>query len=160
MSATAEASRHAIVALYTDLLETWNRRDADAFAALFADNGNCVGFDGSQLNGRPHIAAELSSIFANYPTAAFVAKVREVRDIDGQTVLLRAIVGMVPPNQKDLNPAVNAVQSLLVVKERERWRIALLQNTPAAYHGRPHLVEQQTQELTEVVRAGRIVQAS
>lgn len=160
MGATAEATRHEIVALYTDLLETWNRRDADAFAALFADNGNCVGFDGSQLNGRPHIAAELSSIFASYPTAAFVAKVREVRDIDVQTVLLRAIVGMVPPGQKDLNPAVNAAQSLLVVKERDRWRIALLQNTPAAYHGRPHLVQQQTQELSEVVRAGRVVQAT
>jgi uncharacterized protein (TIGR02246 family) len=160
MSATAEATRHAVVALYTDLLETWNQRDADAFAALFADSGNCVGFDGSQLNGRPHIAAELSSIFATYPTAAFVAKVREVRDIDAQTVLLRAIVGMVPPGQKDLSPAVNAVQSLIVVKERDRWRIALLQNTPAAYHGRPHLVEQHTQELTEVVRAGRVVQAS
>jgi uncharacterized protein (TIGR02246 family) len=160
MSASSEATRHDVIALYTQLLDAWNRRDADAFAALFAESGNCVGFDGSQLNGRPHIAAELSSIFASHPTAAFVAKVREARDIDAQIVLLRAVVGMVPPGQKDLNPALNAVQSLLAVKEHDRWRIALLQNTPAAFHGRPHLVEQQTQELSEVVRAGRVVQAT
>jgi uncharacterized protein (TIGR02246 family) len=148
-----------VVALYTQLLEAWNRRDAAAFAALFAENGNCVGFDGSQLNGRTHIGAELAMIFAAYPTAAFVAKVREVRRIDAHTTLLRAIVGMVPPGQRDPNPAVNAVQSLVVVTQQDRSRIALLQNTPAAFHGRPQLVEQHTQELAGVVRAGRIVQS-
>jgi uncharacterized protein (TIGR02246 family) len=148
------------VALYTQLLEAWNRRDAAAFAALFADDGNCVGFDGSQLNGRAHIATELAMIFASYPTAAFVAKVQEVRRIDAHTTLLRAIVGMIPPGHRDLNPAVNAVQSLLVVGQQDRPRIALLQNTPAAYHGRPQLVEQHTQELVGIVRAGRIVQSA
>jgi hypothetical protein len=52
----------------------------------------------------------------------------------------------------DINPAVNAVQSLLAVKQDGRWRIALLQNTPAAFHGRPDLSDQLTAELRAELR--------
>jgi hypothetical protein len=71
--------------------------------------------------------------------------------------LLRAVVGMIPPGKTELNPAANAIQSLVVVTEAARPRIALLHNTPAAFHGRPHVVEQLTHELTEVVRQGQLV---
>jgi hypothetical protein len=53
---------------------------------------------------------------------------------------------------------VNAVQKVVVVVDREP-RIALLHNTPAAFHGRPQVAEQLTRELTAVLRAGRIVDA-
>jgi hypothetical protein len=38
---------------------------------------------------------------------------------------------MVPRGQTDLNPAVNAVQSLVAVKRTAAWLIAHFQNTPA-----------------------------
>jgi uncharacterized protein (TIGR02246 family) len=44
--------RERVLMLYRQLLEAWNRRDAERFAALFADNGNSVGFDGSAMNGQ------------------------------------------------------------------------------------------------------------
>ena len=155
-----ETARHAaVINLYAQMLEAWNRREADAFAALFAEQGSTVGFDGSELNGPAHIAAELRSIFAHHLTASYVAKVREVRRIDANTSMLRAVAGMVLPGQSQLNPAVNAVQSLVIVSEGSQQKIALLQNTPAAFHGRPHLGEQLTQELAEVLRAGRLVQS-
>jgi hypothetical protein len=47
----------------------------------------------------------------------------------------------------NLNPAVNAVQSLVAVKNAGEWRIALFQNTPAQFHGRPELVQELTEEL-------------
>ena len=47
-------------------------------AALFAAHGNVVGFDGSQMNGRQEIEDHLSQIFADHPTPAYVARVREV----------------------------------------------------------------------------------
>jgi hypothetical protein len=71
--------------------------------------------------------------------------------------LLRAVAGMIPPGKTELNPAANAIQSLVVVTEAAQPRIALLHNTPAAFHGRPHMVEQLTDELTEVVRQGQLV---
>ena len=148
--------QHA-VPLYTRMLEAWNRRDADAFAALFTESCNVVGFDGSQMNGRDQTASELRAIFASHPTAAYVAKVRDVRQLDGRVALLRAVVGMIPPGQHDLNPAVNAIQSVVVVLNSGEPRVALLHNTPASFHGRPQLTGQLTAELREVLRSGRIV---
>jgi uncharacterized protein (TIGR02246 family) len=146
-------------ALYTSLLEAWNRRDPDAFASLFTTNASVVGFDGSQMNGATEIARELRSIFASHPTAAYVAKVREVRQLDNHAVLLRAVVGMAPPGKTELNPAVNAIQTLVILETAGQPRIALLQNTPAAFHGRPELAKQLTSELTKVLRGGKVVAA-
>lgn len=138
--------------LYRDLLAAWNRRNARDFAALVSEDGNVVGFDGSPLNGRPQIEAELGQIFGHHQTAAYVAKVREVRFLTAHVAVLRAVAGMVPPGQADVNPAVNAIQTLIAAKRDGRWQVAVYQNTPAAFHGRPELGEQLTDELREVLR--------
>jgi uncharacterized protein (TIGR02246 family) len=150
-------SREEILSVYTRLLEAWNSRDAGAFAALFTSTGSCVGFDGSQMNGPAEIESELRGVFANHPTASYVAKVREIRQLDPGVTLVRASVGMVPPGKAELNPAVNAIHGLVLVRDGEQPKIAILQNTPAAFHGRPHLAEALTRELTTVVNSGRVV---
>src|SRR5690348_5427984 len=127
----------AIEKLHADLLTCWNKQDAGGMAALFAKNGNTVGFDGSQMNGQAQIQAELAAVFANHKTAAYVWKVEEVRFLSPQIALLRAIVGMIPPGKKEIDPATNAIQSLVAVLESDTWKIALFQNTPAQFHGRP-----------------------
>jgi len=145
------ADEAAIRSNYQNLLECWNRRKADDFAALFMDDGNQVGFDGSQVNGRVEIAPHLSAIFADHQTASYVGIVREVRFLTPEVALLRAVVGMVPHGKSDLNPATNAIQSLVAVRDNGEWRIALFQNTPAAFHGRPELAEKLTDELRELL---------
>lgn len=140
-----------VSALYHQLLDCWNRRVADKYAALFDEDGSVVGFDGSQMNGRREIEAEIGRIFADHPTATYVAKIREVRFLAPEAALLRAVVGMVPPGRSDLNPAANAVQTLVAVKRGEQWRIALFQNTPAQFHGRPEMAEALTGELRQLL---------
>ena len=143
------------LAVYRQLLEAWNRRDADGFAAVFAEDGSCVGFDGSMMNGRQEIASALRAIFDHHPTGSYVARVREVRALSPTVVLVQSVVGMVPPDKDELNPAVNAIQSLVVVGQEPNLKVALLQNTPAAFHGRPELAQQLTSELTAVLRRGQ-----
>ena len=46
---------------------------------LFAEDGNLVGFDGSQINGRSEARSVLSQIFADHQTAAYLGIVKEVR---------------------------------------------------------------------------------
>ena len=150
-------SRAAVVALYTRLLEAWNRRDAAGFAGQFADDGSTVGYDGSQLDGRSIIATELGRIFTDHTPATYVARVRELRTLGSGAVLLRAVAGMVPPNGSTLMPDRHAIQSLVAISESGVPRIALYQNTPAQFHGRPALIEQLTAELQRVVESGRIV---
>jgi len=143
--------------LYEQLLRAWNDQDADAFGAVFADDGSSVGFDGSTMNGRQEIVETIRAIFMNHRTATYVAKVREVREIGADVVLLRAVVGMTPPGAAELNPAVNSIQSVVMTGKGTGLRVALLHNTPAAFHGRPELAEELTRELTEVLRTGQVV---
>jgi uncharacterized protein (TIGR02246 family) len=139
--------------LYQTLLEAWNDKDAHEMAELFSENGNVIGFDGSQMDGRKQIESVLGQIFADHPTPVYVAAVREVRFLAPGVALLRAVAGMVPRGHSDINPALNAVQSLIATREQDRWRIALFQNTPAALHGRAELSEQLTAELRQALRA-------
>jgi uncharacterized protein (TIGR02246 family) len=141
----------AVRALYRQILESWNKRNAADFAALFEQDGHVVGFDGSQINGRAEIELHLRQIFADHPTAAYAGKIREVRFLTPDVAVLRAVAGLVPPGQSELNPATNAVQSLVAARHDNTWRIALYQNTPAQFHGRPELVQQLTEELQQLL---------
>ena len=144
-------SERPIIDLYRQLLDSWNKQDAHGFAATFTDDGSSVGYDGSPMNGIAEIEMTLSGIFTNHKTAAYVAKVREVRFLSPQTAVLRAVVGMIPPGKHEINPERNAIQSLVAVNQDNEWRIALLQNTPARFDGRPELSEALTQELCQLI---------
>ena len=138
--------------LHSELLTAWNNQDAGSMASLFSKESNMIGFDGSQINGQANIGPELSKIFTDHKTASYVWKVEEVRFLNSQIALLRAIVGMVPPGKKEIMPERNAIQSLIAIKENDIWKISLFQNTPAQFHGRPELVEQMTTQLNVLVK--------
>jgi uncharacterized protein (TIGR02246 family) len=103
------------------------------------------------------VREHLQAVFGDHLTAPYFAKVREVRALGADAVLLRAIAGMVPPGGDEVNPDANALHSLVAVHEGGAWRIALFQNTPAQFHGRPELVESHTAEIEEVRAAGRTI---
>ena len=145
-------SERATRELYGRLIEAWNKRNARDYALQFAANGSIVGFDGSQVNGQLEIGAHVSEVFSHHQTAAYVTIVREVRSITTDVTLLRANAGMVPPGKDDINPDMNAVQSLIAARKSGKWEIALFQNTPAAYHGRPELSKKLCEELRAVLR--------
>jgi uncharacterized protein (TIGR02246 family) len=136
-----------LATLYFALLDRWNARDAAGLAALFTEQGELVGFDGSEINGREAIESHLAPIFASHPTPAYFAKIRHTRSLCADIALLRALAGMLPDGANDLNPALNAVHTVVATQREGKWLIELFQNTPAAWHGRPHDVEALTQEL-------------
>ena len=149
IDAPAEA---AVRELYRQILETWNKRNARDYALLFASDGSLVGFDGSQVNGQLDIGAHLTEVFTHHQTPRYVSIVREVRLFTNDVTLLRANTGLIPPGKDDNDPALNAVQSMVAVQKGGSWKIALFQNTPAAYHQRPDLAKQLTEELRGKVR--------
>jgi uncharacterized protein (TIGR02246 family) len=138
--------------LYRQLLEAWDKRNARDFALLFAPDGSLVGFDGTQVFGQAEVGAHLSEIFSHHQTARFVSIVREVRSLIEGATILSAVAGMVPPDKDDINPDVNAVQTVVAVKQAGALKVALFQNTPAALHGRPDAVKKLTEELRAALR--------
>jgi uncharacterized protein (TIGR02246 family) len=148
------SSDHPIRRLYEQILIAWNQQDAAAMAAQFEKNGNLVGYDGSQADSRAAIEDHLQPIFADHPTAAYVAKLREIRMLGSNVGILRAVVGMIPPGSNDINPVGNTIQTLVAVQNADGWRAALFQSTPAAWHGRPQDSAALTEELRDVMRRG------
>jgi uncharacterized protein (TIGR02246 family) len=147
----SSADETAVRACYHSLLSAWNRRDAAGYAALFAEDGNAIGFDGSQHDGREMIATEIGGIFATHQTGTYIGKVKDVQFVTADVAILRAISAVVPAGQADLNPATNALQTLVAAQRDGDWRIVLFQNTPAQFHGRPELAEQLTEELRQLL---------
>jgi len=141
--------------VYHDLLAAWNRRSGQDFGAQFAEDGEVVGFDGSETKGRDAIASEMQRIFLDHETGRYVGKVRQVRQLTPQIALLRAVAGVVPAGASDLNPALNSIQSVVLQKAGGRWLISLYQNTPAQFHGRPEVVNSLTEELRQAMEPSR-----
>ncbi|QPA32928.1 SgcJ/EcaC family oxidoreductase [Thermaerobacillus caldiproteolyticus] len=146
-----EGQETEIRALYQQLLDGWNKRSADAMAEPFAEDGELIGFDGSQVIGKTEIVAHLQPIFADHPTPVYVGKVRNVRFLGPEVAVLRAIAGMVPRGQSDIDPKLNTHHTLVTVKREGKWYIELFQNTPAQFHGRPELVQKMTEELQQLL---------
>ncbi len=137
----------AVRALYHAVLTSWNECDAAAFAGHFSAECNVIGFDGSLLDGAPAIESSLAQIFAHHQTAPYVGIVRVVRQLSDDVMLLSALVGMVLHGKTQINPAVNAIQTLVAARQRGTWRITLLQTTPAAFHGQPEAQTELTSQL-------------
>jgi uncharacterized protein (TIGR02246 family) len=144
---------HATRELYARLLETWDKRNARDFALLFASDGNLVGFDGTQVNGQLEVGAHLTEVFSHHQTPRYVSIVREVRLLANDVTLLRANTGLVPAGKDDIEPDLNAVQSMVAVQKAGSWKVALFHNTPAAFHQRRELVQQLTEEVRAKLRA-------
>ena len=145
----------AVRYLYEALIGAWNQQDAAGMAGCFAESGNTIGFDGSQMTGPKEIEATVSTIFSHHRTGRYYPIVREVRQLGSDVALLRADVGMVPAGQDDINPDLNAVQSMVARNQGGSWRIELFQNTPSALHGQTEARETLTAELRDLLAASR-----
>ncbi|AGL14647.1 SgcJ/EcaC family oxidoreductase [Actinoplanes sp. N902-109] len=128
--------------IYDRLLTAWNDGDAARAAALFAPDGLMVDFDGSQAVG-----ADIAARPGIPDGARHVAKIRAVRGN-----VLHAITGVVPAGGFDVDPALNAVQTVVV----QDGLIVLFQSTPARYKGRPDLAASHNAELMPALLTGEI----
>ncbi|MFF5259752.1 SgcJ/EcaC family oxidoreductase [Actinomadura viridis] len=83
------------------ILDAWNARDAEAFAAPFREDGQCIGFDGTFDGtfdaGRAPIAERIGRVNADHATGTYVGKVEDVPVVGSDAAVLRAIVVIVPP---------------------------------------------------------------
>jgi uncharacterized protein (TIGR02246 family) len=139
--------------LYRQLLEAWDKRNARDYALLFAPDAILVGFDGTQVFGQTDIGAHISEVFSHHQTARYVSIVRGVRAVTSDVLALSAVAGMVPPGKEDINPEVNAVQTMVAARSGGAWKIALFQNTPAEFHGRPNDAKALCEELRNVLKS-------
>lgn len=137
----------AVENLYFNFIQAWNERNSRAMADHFTEDGEMVGYDGSQAFGPEEIHAHLEPIFSSFPTPPYYAKVKNVSFLSEDAVMVRAIAGMIPVGKTELSPELNTHHTVIAVRVEDKWFIKLFQNTPAQFHGRPELLDQMTEEL-------------
>jgi uncharacterized protein (TIGR02246 family) len=133
---------------YRRLLQAWNSRDAAAFASVFTNPCSCVGYDGTEYTSPDEAEEALRTIFADHQVADYVWLVRSAHPLANGVVLVRAVAGMVSPDNGELVPDRHVVHNVVAVRTPSGWQIASYQNTPARYDGRPEAVQALTAELT------------
>lgn len=138
--------------VYEQLLENWNNKNAYQIAELFREDGESIGFDGSQSLGRQEVFSHLHLVFEQHDTPRYIGKVKKIHFLRPEIAILRAIAGIVLPGQHDISPSENAHHTLVMIYDAERWEIQLFQNTPAQFHGRPELSRQMTDELRQLLK--------
>ena len=136
-----------IRALYARFLAGWNQRSGVTVSSVFADDGDLIELDGTLRSGRLTIAADMRRMFSEYGTPTFVGVVRSVRKLTEGVAVLHAVAGMVPPGAAGLDPALHTVHVLTAVDDGGRWKVAVLQSTPARFGGRADAVAALTAEL-------------
>ena len=124
------ADEAAVRDLYQELMDGWNRGSGDAFAAAFTEDGDLVAFDGTHFKGREEIAPFHQELFDKWMKGTrLVGRVEDVRFLSPDVVLMHAIGGTVMRGKSEPSPERASIQTLVAVRQDDKWRLAAFQNT-------------------------------
>jgi uncharacterized protein (TIGR02246 family) len=132
--ATDEA---AITALYQRALDGWNEGSGAAFAAAWADDGQLIGFDGTQLKGRAEIAAFHEPLFTTYLKGTrLVGSVRDVEFPAPDVAVFHADGRTIMAGASEPTPERDSIQTMVAVRRAGAWELLAFQNTRVRPMGR------------------------
>ena len=128
---TATAAAEADVrALYQQLMDAWNRGSGADFAAVFAEHGDLVAFDGTHFKGPHEIGPFHQELFDKWLRGSrLVGQVTTVRFLAPDVALIHAVGGTVLPGKTEPAPERDSIQTLVARRQAGEWRLAAFQNT-------------------------------
>jgi uncharacterized protein (TIGR02246 family) len=127
---TRSGDEMAIRALYTQLMEGWNSNSGEAFAAPFAEQCDLVAFDGTHFVTRHEIATFQQALFNKWlKGTCLVGEVKQVRFLSDDVAVMHAIGGTLMRNETKPLPTRDSIQTLVIRRTPDGWRIEAFQNT-------------------------------
>ena len=155
---TNHSADEAVVrALYQQLMDGWNQGSGDAFASVFTEHGDLIGFDGTHFKGRQEIAPFHQQLFDNkwLKGSRLVGEVKDVRFLSPDVALMHAVGGTVLRGKSEPVPERDSIQTLVATRQDGEWRLAAFQNTrlhPMDSSAGPFLVWTLSDQLWKVYR--------
>jgi uncharacterized protein (TIGR02246 family) len=130
-AANHSADEAAVRALYQQLMDGWNQGSGEAFAAVFKEDGDLVGFDGTHLKGRQEIAPFHQQLFDKWLKGSrLVGQVKDVRLLHPDIALMHAVGSTVMRGKSEPVPERDSIQTLVATRQQgDEWRLAAFQNT-------------------------------
>ncbi|HLX23516.1 MAG TPA: SgcJ/EcaC family oxidoreductase [Usitatibacter sp.] len=126
----ADSDEREIRLVFSQLGEAWNRHDASAWAAFFAEDADFTSSLGATTHGRGAITALQATLFRGaLAESALKTTVIDVRFLDKETAVVRSSSALDGVGfATTFGPANGTYRSLAVVhKESGRWNIAAMQ---------------------------------
>jgi uncharacterized protein (TIGR02246 family) len=126
-----ETDQRAIVAVIDRFVDGWNRHDAKAFAAVFAEDADFTNWRGTSASGRSKIAEFHAPIFAT------IFKNSHQRYTGIKTRFIRPDVAAVDVHwemtgatdaQGNPRPYRQGLLNFVMAKNAERWQILVMHN--------------------------------
>ena len=129
-AANHSAEEAAVRALYQQLMAGWNQGSGEAFAAVFTEDGDLIGFDGTHFKGRQQIAPFHQRLFDKWLKGSrLVGEVKDVRFLSPDVALMHAVGGTVMRGKSEPVPERDSIQTLVATHQDSEWRLAAFQNT-------------------------------
>ncbi len=127
--ANYSADEAAVRDLYRQMMEGWNQGSGAAFAAVFAEDGDQVAFDGTHFVGRQEIASWHQELFDKWMKGTrLVGRVKDVRFLSPDVALVHAVGSTVMRDQSEPSPERDSIQTLVATRQAGEWRLAALDN--------------------------------
>ena len=124
------ADEVAVRDLYRELMDGWNRGSGEAFAAVFAEDGDLVAFDGTHFEGREEIAPFHQELFDKWMKGTrLVGRVKDVRFLSPDVALIHAVGSTIMRGKSEPSPERDSIQTLVATRQNGEWRLAAFQNT-------------------------------
>ena len=124
------ADEAAVRGLYRRCMDGWNQGSGAAFAAVFAEDGDLVAFDGTHFRGRREIAPFQQQLFDKWLKGSrLVGRVTDVRFLSPDVAVLHAVGGTVLRGKTEPAPERDSIQTLVATRQQGAWRLAAFQNT-------------------------------
>jgi len=129
-TAPSDADKAAVAAVPERIVAAWSNYDADAFAAVFTEDGTMI-LPGIYQKGRPGIRAFMVAAFAGpYQGTQVTGQPIDVRFLNSETGVVITQGGVLAPGQTEVPPDQAIHASWIVVKQDGTWLLAAYHNSP------------------------------
>ena len=123
--------------LYTRLMDGWNRENAEAFAAPFADDCDFIAFDGVRFRSRDELVRFHGPLFKTHLRGMrLVGDVTGVRFLGDDVAVVHARGETILRGRSTPAPERDSIQTLVAVRRDGVWQLVAFQNTRVRPIGR------------------------
>ncbi len=124
------ADERALRDLFQKLQEAWNQGDGRAYAASFTEDADYINVTGASLKGRQAIATVHQQLFETlFQGSQLEGFVKRLHFLSEDIALLHVHGRPRVPGQEIPAPEQYSIQTLVAIKQADRWRITAFQNT-------------------------------